>query len=252
LQTKVRPLYARLPPSMRSGLRAVLRPLKARLSERDRWIREEYTAFNLDERRQIFMNIAQFSHTSRPIDGYYFEFGCFGANTMRMAFDCFRHLFDWHYVAFDSFEGLPEIGEMDKQVIWEKGKLTMTEQDFVKVCSRHGIPRDRLTTVKGFYDMSLTQELKQRLLPRKAAVVYIDCDLYLSTVPVLRFIEDFLQPGTVIVFDDWNCFLADPNRGERRAWREFRAESPQLQFEPFVSKGMQASFIYTGRATDQG
>jgi predicted O-methyltransferase YrrM len=100
--------------------------------------------------------------------------------------------------------------------------------------------------------VSLTQELKQRLLPRKAAVVYIDCDLYLSTVPVLRFIEDFLQPGTVIVFDDWNCFLADPNRGERRAWREFRAASPELQFEPFVSKGMQASFIFTGRATDQG
>ena len=52
--------------------------------------------------------------------GYYFEFGCFEANTMRLAFDCFHHLFDWHYVAFDSFEGLPEIGEIDKQAIWEK------------------------------------------------------------------------------------------------------------------------------------
>jgi hypothetical protein len=39
---------------------------------------------------------------------------------------------------------------------------------------------------------------------------------------------------------------------ERRAWREFLAASPELHFEPFVSKGMQASFISTGRATDQG
>jgi hypothetical protein len=108
-----------------------------------------------------------------------------------------------------------------------------------------------LTTVKGFYDVSLAEELKQRLQPRKAAVL---CRLrpLSSTVPVLRFLEDFLQPGTVVVFEHWNCLLADPNRGERRAWREFLAASPELRFAPFVSKGLQASFIFTGRTADQG
>jgi hypothetical protein len=253
LRTAVYPLYQRMPPGFKAASRAIYAQLAGPLlSKRARWIRYEYTRFANERRREVFLDIAFFAHVNRPIGGYYLEFGCFTANTMRMAFDCFHHLFDWHYVAFDSFEGLPEIGEIDKQVIWEKGKLTMTEQDFVKVCRRHGIPPDRLTTVKGFFDVSLTEELKQRLLPRKAAVVYIDCDLYLSTVPVLRFIEDLLQPGTVIVFDDWNCFLADPDRGERRAWREFLAASPQLHFEPFVSKGMQKSFIFTGRASDKG
>jgi hypothetical protein len=253
LRTTVYPFYENLAPRWKTAARAVYARLAGPMfSKRAHWLRHEYTRFAKERRREIFLDIAFFVHVNRPVDGYYFEFGSFEANTMRMAFDCFHHLVDWHYVAFDSFEGLPEIGEIDKQVIWEKGKLKMTEQDFLRVCFRHGIPRDRLTTVKGFYDASLTQELKQRLLPRKAAVIYIDCDLYLSTVPVLRFIEDFLQPGTVIVFDDWNCFLADPNRGERRAWREFREASPQLRFEPFVSKGMQVSFIYTGRSTDQG
>jgi hypothetical protein len=253
LRTTVYPFYENLAPRWKTAARAVYAQLAGPMfSKRAHWLRHEYTRFAKERRREIFLDIAFFVHVNRPVDGYYFEFGSFEANTMRMAFDCFHHLVDWHYVAFDSFEGLPEIGEIDKQVIWEKGKLKMTEQDFLRACSRHGIPRDRLTTVKGFYDVSLTQELKQRLLPRKAAVIYIDCDLYQSTVPVLRFIEDFLQPGTVIVFDDWNCFLADPNRGERRAWREFREASPQLQFEPFVSKGMQVSFIFTGRATDQG
>ena len=222
LRTAVHPLYARLPSSVRSGLRGVLKPLETQLlSKRDRWIRGTYTSFNRDQRRQIFMHIAQFAHVNRPIDGYYLEFGCHGANTIRLAFDCFRHLFDWNYVAFDSFEGLPEITSLDAQVIWEKGKLATSEDRLIEICMRHGIPRDRLTTVKGFYDASLTNELKRRLLPLKAAVIYVDCDLYLSTASVLRFIKDFLQPGTVIVFDDWNCFLADPDRGERRAWREF-------------------------------
>lgn len=87
---------------------------------------------------------------------------------------------------------------------------------------RHGIPRDKLITVKGFYSESLDEETKRRLQPGKAAVIYVDCDLYESTVPVLNFIKDFLQKGTIVVFDDWNCFLGDPDRGERRAFREFR------------------------------
>jgi hypothetical protein len=214
-------------------------------------VRNQYTAHGLAERRRIFMDIAQFAHINRPIEGYYFEFGSHEAHTMRMAFDCFRHLFDWHLVAFDSFEGLPEISAIDRQMIWEKGKLRTGESEFIRKCVRHGIPRDRLTTVKGFYEHTLTSALQVRFLPTKAAVIYVDCDLYASTVPVLEFIRPFLQPGTVIVFDDWNCFLADPERGERKAWREFLEKSLDLQFEPFAVAGMQMAFVYVGLRSPQ-
>jgi hypothetical protein len=192
------------------------------------------------------MSIARFAHINRPIDGYYMEFGCHEANTMRRAFDCFRHLFDWTYVAFDSFEGLPEIAEIDRQEIWEPGKCATAEEDFRDRVLRAGMPADRLITVKGFYDHSLTPELRDRLLPHKAAVVYIDCDLYVSTVDVLNFIVDFLQIGTIIVFDDWNCFWGDPRRGERRAWSEFLAKHPDLEFEEFFTEGMAKGFIFVG------
>lgn len=65
-------------------------------------------------------------------------------------------------------------------------------------------------------------------------MVYIDCDLYKSTVPVLDFVRGFLQVGTVIVFDDWNCYHARPDHGERRAWAEFVQANPQLEFTDFV------------------
>jgi hypothetical protein len=106
--------------------------------------------------------------------------------------------------------------------------------------------RARLTTVKGFYDQTLTGKLREQLGEKKAAVVYVDCDLYQSTVPVLEFVKDFLQRGTVIVFDDWNCFWADPEKGERRAWSEFCARYPELRFEEFVTTSMQKSFVYVG------
>lgn len=217
-----------------------IEPMKA-----NRWTRKQYTAFGRGERRRIFMSIARFAHINRPIDGYYFEFGSHEANTMRMAWESFQHLFGWNFVSFDSFEGLPEMEDFDRSSIFTPGNLSTSDQEFVRRVTQHGMPRDRLRVVKGFYDDSLTDTLRDDLLPAKAAVVYIDCDLYKSTVPVLKFIRPFLQKGTVIVFDDWNCYHARPDSGERRAWAEFTSANPDLSFEPFVSTAEAQSFICT-------
>ena len=77
----------------------------------------------------------------------------------------------------------------------------------------------------------------------KAAVIYVDCDLYKSTVPVLKFIVPFLQRGTIIVFDDWNCFYGDPELGERKAWSEFLSANPHLKFEEFIETNEAKAFI---------
>jgi O-methyltransferase len=238
-------IHRSLPGPVQNVTRKVLQ------GQRALWIRDQYTAFGREERRRIFLSIARFMHINRPIPGYYFEFGCNEANTMRMAWDAFHHLFDLTYVGFDSFEGLPGIEKIDEQEIWEKGKLAYAEDLFVRTVTAHGMPRDKLITVKGFYDATLNDKTAQQFR-MKAAVIYVDCDLYQSTVPVLKFIRDFLQPGTVIVFDDWNCFLADPDRGERRAWREFRERYPELAFEEFVATGEQKAFVYTGALPDRG
>lgn len=210
------------------------------------WVRDHYSPFGVAIREQVFLSIARFCHINRPISGYYFEFGSHSARTMKLCWKHTRHLFDWTYVAFDSFEGLPEIQDIDRQEIWAKGRLKTAEDEFVGAVTGAGMPRDRLITVKGFYDDSLTDELAARLAPRKAAAVYVDCDLYASTTPVLKFIKPFLQPGTIIVFDDWNCFIGDPEKGERLAWREFTEANPNLRFEPFVSNNEIHSFIYIG------
>ena len=198
------------------------------------------------EHQYIFASITRFCIANRPINGYYFEFGCHSATTMRMAYEYFHHLLDWNYVAFDSFEGLPEIQEIDRQEIWQEGKLSTSESDFVRLVTDAGMPREKLITVKGFYDQTLNDTLKVRLQGKKAAVVYIDCDLYASTVPVLEFVRHFLQVGTIIVFDDWNCFCGDPLRGERRAFKEFQDRYPQLKFEEFITTHMQKAFIFVG------
>lgn len=240
-------LFNLLPESSKSILREYRAQIPWTIVARQRkWVNETYFEFGQQQRKSIFLSIARFQHINRPIPGYYFEFGCNEANTIRMAWDSFHHLFDLIYVGFDSFEGLPEITEIDRQDIWAKGKLAFSEKKFIDRVVAHGMPAQKLRTVAGFYDTSLTKELAEKLLPKKAAVIYIDCDLYASTVSVLQWIPPFLQIGTVIVFDDWNCFSADPKRGERRAWGEFLQAHANLRFERFVSTAEAQSFIFTG------
>lgn len=243
----IRGLFRMLPAAIQARLRTTRIYDRFNSSPGARWTLDVYSAFGRSQRQYIFLSIARFLNINRPINGYYLEFGCNGAHTMRMAWDAFHHLFDLTYVGFDSFEGLPEILEIDRQEIWKKGKLAFEEDRLIDIVTAHGIPRSKLLTVRGFYDQSLTQDLKEKLLPGKAAVVYIDCDLYASTVPVLNWVTDFLQRGTIIVFDDWNCFHGDPDRGERLAWKEYRESNPQLRFEPFVSTNEAQSFIFLGR-----
>jgi hypothetical protein len=209
-------------------------------------MRLDHETFRCQQREYIFLSIARFCYLNCLSDGYYFEFGCHTGRTMRLAWEYTGALFNWTYVGFDSFAGLPEISDIDRLPIWEEGGLATSEADFVSLVTNAGMPSDRLRTVKGFYDKSLTPAFAKTFLPRKAAVIFIDCDLYASTVRVLDFGKEFLQPGTIIVFDDWFCFYGDPERGERRAWEEFRRANPQLQFTDFVRTNEAQCFIYLG------
>lgn len=217
---------------------------------RQEWMHGPHEAFRTKARQSIFMSISIFCYHNRPIDGYYFEFGCHTGRTMRLAWDTFHSLYEWTYVAFDSFEGLPEIDPADSMPVWKKGDHKTTETDFVNLLTEHGMPREKLKIVKGFYNESLTQALRDELLPQKAAVIYIDCDLYSSTASALNFAKGFLQKGTILVFDDWFCFYGDPTKGERRAFAEFRERNPELVFEDYIQTNEAKAFIYLGKKMD--
>lgn len=239
MKSLLRSVYKSLPISVQKPLRpigsAFLHATDLDKRRQKAWYKNHYQPSNLFWREQLFISLARFMNVNRPYSGYYMEFGCHSGMTMRLAWKHFRWLVDLEYLAFDSFEGLPEIGEIDRMAIWSAGRLKTDEGLFVDLVTSAGMPRDKLQTVKGFYNDSLTPELTARLLPTKAAVIYVDCDLYESAVPVLEFCKDFFQPGTLLVFDDWNCFYGDPEKGERRAFREFCEANPAIRFSDVMS-----------------
>jgi hypothetical protein len=107
------------------------------------------------------------------------------------------------------------------------------------------ISSDRLFIYRGFFADTL-----QNLSATKAALVHIDCDLYQSTREVFGALyeKDVLQDGCVIMFDDYNCFRANPAFGERRAFREFLEGQSRFTSSPFFSYGWNgAAFLLHDR-----
>lgn len=175
----------------------------------------------------------EFKQINRVL-GHYFEFGLWRgmtfthAHRLRMRFK-FK---DMHLWGFDSFQGLPSIGDA-RDNIWAEGDFSCSEPDFRRRLQRQGIPDTSYTLVPGFYRESLNEALHERLSGQTAAVVYVDCDLYESAIDVLHFCQRYLVNGTVVCFDDWYCYKAAPDQGEQRALAEFLQTHPELAFVPW-------------------
>lgn len=196
------------------------------------------------------------------VDGDYLEFGVFRGESFSDAFRAIERnrsavagavqrteAFDrWlahkpRYFAFDSFAGLPD-GEAARQADYAPGAYACSEPQFRANVAADGVDMARVITVPGMYDQSLVPALKARHGLSRAAMVFIDCDLYESTVPVLDFITDLVGQGSIIVFHDWFRFKGSPQHGEQRACREWLARNPQLELIEYWREGPQAmSFL---------
>lgn len=178
--------------------------------------------FSLAARFEFFKKASYFLRANR-IDGVYAEFGSHEVNTFRMSL---RTLGlpnmpnkIYRFYAFDSFEGMPEPEGIDKQKIWRHGMNFTSKETFLNIVKKD---LHRVVAVKGFYNESLpTYDWPQKDV---IALAYIDCDYYSSTKDCLAFIKDKLQHGSLLAFDDWNCYYSDPKRGQRLAFSEFEEE----------------------------
>jgi hypothetical protein len=194
------------------------------------WARDDEIAYNQANRqteKALFYRRTYDFLTDNRVVGDYYEFGCHRCRTFRMALtEARRHnLSSARFLAFDSFEGLPDVKSDTSVEIWKRGALTTSEQEFMRMVREHGVYPDQVRTIKGFYSDSLTPKLQTELVDsgRKAMLVNIDCDLYESAVPVFRFIDPLLQEGTVLYIDDlFAGYKGSPAKGVARAFLEYQ------------------------------
>lgn len=175
------------------------------------------------------------------ITGDYFEFGVYRASTSIEAYKMSRKCnLNLTFFLFDSFEGIPENAESTDK--FYTGQYSCSLDDVKKILESNRIDLTNFRFVSGFYSESLTENLQKTLSYHKASIVWIDCDLYSSTVNVLKFITPFLQIGTIICFDDWFSFGGDLNKGEIRAFNEW------LSLHPLIKTTHYRDFGTSGRS----
>jgi len=173
---------------------------------------------------------------NNQVEGDYLEFGVYKGKSFIRAYNKFKDHIERHreyrlprFIAFDSFEGLPESKEKDVPQQYYKGAFAFSQDNFLASIIAKGVNLSHLVVVPGFYNKSLSDETKRKHNIKQSSVVYIDCDIYESAVPVFRFITNLIQTGTVIVIDDWFRHRGQPNQGIQRACNEWLAENPHIK-----------------------
>lgn len=171
------------------------------------------------------------------VEGDYLEFGVFWGNSFINAWHSARVTGrnDVHFFAFDSFQGLPDPARSlpDESGEFEEGAYSCDRDTFEQNLVQGGVDMTRVTVVEGFYETSLESNKPGDLGLQAASVVWIDCDLYSSTVCALDYVTDLLQEGTVLIFDDWYCFRGRPDRGEQLACAEWLDRNPGISLVPY-------------------
>ena len=224
------------------------------LAKGETWV-ENNQQFRQSQKFEFYRNAMDFLISSH-VAGSYFEFGIHRARTftMVMGLDDFYASnmgataggltpkvgggFMDRYLAFDSFEGWPEYLHSNSDPQFKAGGAKTTSDSFLELLRTYGQSTERVELIKGFYENSLTKSLATRFVSEnvKASLITVDCNLYESYRSVFSWIDEFMQPGTVLYLDDFNIFRGQPDQGPKLAFKQYK-ENSKWKFEPFLPVG---------------
>ncbi len=236
-------------------------PLKARIEEALRWSPPLY---RLGSRIYHLMNpgfrslspgaidairdaleLSQSDRDARSFEGDYYEFGLFRGGTFLAAGQIAEELGmdDMRLYGFDSFQGLPPPEGVDAtDPRFFEGQFACSREEVEKNLETRGMDMSRAVLVEGFFEDSLTDELREEHPFRPASVVLLDCDYYQSTAVAMAWLDRYIRPGTILMFDDWFSYGDDRSMGQQRALEEWLQRHPRLRLEHM------ADFAENGRS----
>ncbi len=190
------------------------------------------------------------------VEGDYLEFGVFRGEGFRTSLIAARRMFGGRknfagrFIAFDSFEGLPVVSSLKTENnIFLGGEYSASVDTFLRTLGslKKIFP---IEIVKGWFNRTLTAETISKFNLQRAAFINVDCDIYESTVDVLRFITPLVQTGTVLYFDDWFCQKGSMEDGEPKACQEWLAANPSITLVEYRNVGIYGKmFIVNRRGT---
>ncbi|BDX07779.1 TylF/MycF/NovP-related O-methyltransferase [Planctobacterium marinum] len=124
---------------------------------------------------------------------------------------------------FDSFAGFPK-ATLDEDLnsphvasgVWGEGTAKGLSALQLRQLVTQNLPEHNVNIYEGWYKDTLSD------IPagQRFAFVHMDCDLYESTIDVLRYLfsHEHLSEGAMLLFDNWYCNRASHKFAEHKAW----------------------------------
>ena len=140
-------------------------------------------------------------------------------------------IINFHFL--DTFKGMPANNE--NNISFAEGNFISNFKDVKKNIEKYSNKDTNCHFYKGLFS-DCKNDVKKNIGSEKVAIANIDCDLESSTVDALNIVDAHLQIGSIILFDDYNCYNSNNAFGQRKAFKDFNKKSNFI-FEKFFSYG---------------
>jgi len=194
------------------------------------------------------------------VPGDYVEFGVASGNSLRSA-EVFERRSQMKRVGinriprkligFDSFSEFVSSDATDNHPVWKGSDfsydIAQVKRRFKRSLGKRIVINqiDAQSLVNG--DGSVRIPHERVGLSNQIALLLLDMDLYEPTIAALRWCRTRLQPGTIILCDEYFAFRGRTDRGEARAIEEFLAENSNVGLRIFGYYGSGGiAFIVSG------
>lgn len=144
---------------------------------------------NIEGQISQFESIYEIEKLDQAI--YYLEFGVYRGKTIKWWVNKNKNN-QSRFIGFDTFTGLPENWTLNKS----KGYFFANGQ--LPDVSDH-----RVEFYKGMFQQTLPNFIKSFSFDKRT-IIHLDADLYSSTLFVLNLTVPYLNPGDILIFDEFN------------------------------------------------
>jgi O-methyltransferase len=167
-------------------------------------------------------NIASLTKSTNKLSGDIAEIGSFKGASAKLISQNKNN--ERHFFVIDSFEGLPEVKDIDKESGFYKGEYLSDFDDVKNYLNEF----PNTTVLKGFFPEKNAELLENRMF----SFVHLDIDLYEPTKICLEFFYPRMVVGGVIISHDFQT------PGIQRAFDEFLADKPEISIEMMERQGI--------------
>lgn len=154
------------------------------------------------------------------VDGDYIEFGILKGKSLLHSVKTYNKLFprdrEINFFGIDSFEGFPT----ENHNFYKNKNFLASYDDVKKTFAKY----KNIKIIKGFFgDVLESDQFKEK----KYSFVFLDCDIYESSVDVFKYIRDKVSLGGFLMIDDFTSI--DKNKNSI-----YKAFNENIDTEDFV------------------